>query len=191
MKKTLMGLAVLAMSLAPSMAFAQSATSTATESQKKEICQNNQKCADKKECKKGDFKGKGKCRPDKCREASIFETLNLTTEQQGQIKALNDARKVSCQEAMQKERENIAKGDTVKRDRKVRQEISRKYLSDLQTILTADQYVQFLEQNYVNSQSAPGHFKANKAKNVKNACEKACHSSARNAEKNVKPAKRG
>lgn len=146
----------MAMSLMPAAAMAQSQTKTAeTKSEKVD-----KKCPRKDKCERGDFRGKdGKRKHGKggdrvCKEQCLFESLNLTDDQKAKVKSLNEARQVSRQELFEQVRKARAMNDTsFKADKNLGQEINRKYLKDLQTILTADQYVQFLENNYLESQS--------------------------------------
>lgn len=181
MKKTLMGLAVLAMSLMPAVASAQTQSSNASD-------QNTQENVMRKGAKKhkGDRKiktdnrnakceaRKAKCdaRKVKCDGKKRFanergrmlrrdgrayadsvnmSTLNLTAEQKSKVKALNDARRVSAQEIRAKARQARQTNDTayIFDDTEI-QELQSQYLKDLRVILTSDQYVEFLENNYMN-----------------------------------------
>lgn len=99
----------------------------------------------KKECdRKGDFKrGERKCGKDSARVCNPFEGLNLTADQQSKLKAIPTPKAV-----MKAARKDKLENGTNPRDfvRTVR----RDYLSEVKQVLTADQYVQFLENNYVN-----------------------------------------
>lgn len=209
MKKTLMGLAVLAMSLLPAAANAQTENNSTSginientkgkaskkdKKDKKDRKDAKSKSGDKKgkdgrgkkgdgkcvkqgcqnqkaECKagkkgnrdmarKGDFKDQKKgrdfkgTRGGKAYNDSInFASLNLNDTQMAQIQALNEARRASVREKREQIRAAKAAGDTtfVMNDTEM-VELQSKYLKDLHEILTADQYVQFLENNYVNAQ---------------------------------------
>lgn len=138
MKKKILSLAIMAVAVfTASSAFAQAPAD-------KPCCGGK----DKKECRGGD---KAKCdRPDtKC--ANPFEGLNLTEAQQAQIKAIPcpaQSIKAACKDL---------KSDTTKMDRSqcaaVVKDIRKDYLSQIQAILSPEQYVQFLENQFVN---APG-----------------------------------
>lgn len=74
--------------------------------------------------------------------ANLFEGMNLTAEQQSQLKALTP-----CNSNKKRE------------DRKERREAAqtarKEYLAKVKSILTPEQYVQFLENSYLNM--APRH----------------------------------
>lgn len=117
-------------------------------------CDNKQCNANQSKCAataKGAKVQTKRCNPDSC----VFAALNLTETQQLQVKALNEARETSRKELRSAARQARIERDSVDRtDRAVKgKELNKKYLSDLREILTADQYVQFLENNYVNTAS--------------------------------------
>jgi len=91
MKKTFIGLAVLAMSLMPAAVMAQT-QSKATDEKAKTEKVDNKKHPRKDKSERGDFRSKGgKHKPDKknpgvCREQCIFETLSLTEDQKAKVK---------------------------------------------------------------------------------------------------------
>lgn len=166
MKKSILALACLAMSLAPAMATNGTPESNPDKVKTEKVCKRGEKQCKKDKAEKCDAAGKEKCgKQAKCKgakslgqrpmqETVIFESLNLTPEQQAQVKALNDARNVSRREMMQNLQKIREAGDSSMTEAKnAQKEISRKYLKDLQTVLTADQYVRFLQENYVNSQN--------------------------------------
>lgn len=157
MKKTFIGLAVLAMSLMPAAAMAQN-QSKATDEKAKTEKVDNKKHPRKDKSERGDFRGKGgkhkpgKKNPGVCREQCIFEALNLTEDQKAKVKSLNEAREVSRREMFEQVKKTRAMNDSsLKAAKNHGKDIDRKYLNDLTSILTADQYIQFLETNYVES----------------------------------------
>lgn len=79
--------------------------------------------------KKGDKDQKGAC---------LFDNLNLTDAQKAKIKAL-------------KENEKKARTENKEKARAERSNARKDYLANLKTILTPEQYVQFLENNYLNA----------------------------------------
>lgn len=157
MKKTFIGLAVLAMSLMPAAVMAQT-QSKATDEKAKTEKVDNKKHPRKDKSERGDFRSKGgKHKPDKknpgvCREQCIFETLSLTEDQKAKVKSLNEAREASRREMFEQVKKTRAMNDSsLKAAKNHGKDIDRKYLNDLKSILTADQYIQFLETNYVES----------------------------------------
>lgn len=90
---------------------------------------------------------------DSCRiggpACNPFEGLNLTPEQQQKI----DKLKKDCKASRDKERAEAREMQKAERDRKKARvkESREKYLKDIKAILTQDQYIQFLENNFVNA----------------------------------------
>lgn len=168
MKKTILGLAVLAMSIMPAVAASQTQSSDnsvkiensgkgnykgdKSKKGKKDI--KGKKCKEGKNCKDGKQKCKGmKGECKKIYNDSVnFESLNLNATQKAKIKALNDARRTSARELRENARKARATGDTsFVFDGSQVELLQSKYLKDLREVLTADQYVQFLENNYVKN----------------------------------------
>ena len=169
MKKTILGISFLLMAAFAGSASAQcpkEANCPDPENCKKEQCDKKdckdpeckkKDCSDcskdKKECRRRDDKGPRPGRHDmagaEARQAALFEGLNLTSEQQEKIKDLDKALKASRMEMKDK-----AKTDKSVRSHSAMIEnekaLRAKYLSDLQTILSGDQYMQFLQNFYVN-----------------------------------------
>lgn len=162
-KKFLSGTLLAAM-LLPMSAFAQNNNTTGVVESTSEfsVAECPQNCPEGRTCKfpkKGDKKGgkKVEYKGDraKCDSVCLFGNLNLSTEQQAQLNALNEARKQSRKEFAQAAKAAKEAGDTAFFKKNNRQELQKKYLSDLQTILTPAQYVQFLENSYLQDQSKP------------------------------------
>lgn len=90
---------------------------------------------------------KATCGPDSCNAPCFraFEGLNLTADQQTKLQALRQQGKVKADQkkADQKKAREEAK---TKRDQS-----RRDYLASVKAILTPEQYVQFLENSYVNA----------------------------------------
>ena len=143
---------------------------------KKNDCKNVKDCKEKKECKgakecgkdKPQRKGgpavprKGSVNPARfaAQESYDFTTLGLSPEQLEQVKVLNEnavndrrqiAESIRAERMAAKDSANVK--NPVRRD--FEKEARQKYLKDLRVILTSDQYVQFLEDNYT-SQSVRG-----------------------------------
>lgn len=141
MKKKILGIAAAIMTLVAINASAQTNTTT--------NCTNNQtKCQKAEKC----GKEKGKC-------VNPFDGLNLTDAQK---QSLKDIKKPSCKKdsSCTKANKECTKADKkeMKAERVQRMKTARKeYLSQIQQILTPEQYQQFLENNFVNS--APRHNK--------------------------------
>lgn len=141
MKKKIFGIAAAIMALVAINASAQTNTTT--------NCTNNQaKCQKAEKC----GKEKGKC-------VNPFDGLNLTDAQK---QSLKDIKKPSCKKdsGCTKANKECTKADKkeMKAERAQRMKTARKeYLSQIQQILTPEQYQQFLENNFVNG--APRHNK--------------------------------
>ena len=93
--------------------------------------------------------GKRKHKTDSCRQACMFEGINLTPDQLTALKAIPSPRDVMKAARQQ------AKTDTVKVDRKQLRELVRTtrmdYLKSIKNVLTPEQYSQFLENYFVNN----------------------------------------
>lgn len=84
--------------------------------------------------KKGECGKQGPC---------LFDNLNLTDAQKAKIQALKDNQK-KVKDAQKKER-----GERMEKAQAERNNARKDYLANLKTILTPEQYVQFLENNYL------------------------------------------
>lgn len=101
---------------------------------KADVCE--QPCKDKKQCDVPCANRPCNAAPD-CEAACPFDNLNLTDAQKEQFKALR-AKKVEACKAR-------------KQDKKAaRAECRRAALAEIKAILTPEQYVQFLENNFVD-----------------------------------------
>lgn len=109
--------------------------------------------AQQQDCKKAcDKKEKKECVQDKkeCRKgANVFANLNLTDDQKAKLKALRE----NCQK--QRFEKEKAKRDSAKAKREARMKEQRQerenFLKEIKSILTAEQYVQFLENEFLKS----------------------------------------
>ncbi len=130
MKKKIFGLALLAISM---LSFTAAAGDNDTKCDKK--------CANTAQCTKG---GK-ECKKD---ALCPFEGLNLSEAQQLKVKAL--------QEKQQVERKAKKEGEKAKKEaRKAERKLAKEnYLKELKSILTPEQYVQFLENQYLRTEKA-------------------------------------
>lgn len=132
MRKTIISIAVASAAIFSGTAFAQNTTTTPN-------AKNGAACTEQCVKDKGQ-KGQKPC---------PFDGLNLTTKQQESLKALNEQTMKARQEAGKQ-----AKADKQKQqaDRMAAKQAARKeYLAKVKAILTPEQYVQFLENNYVNA----------------------------------------
>ena len=159
MKKTILGLAFLAIASVSFSAAAQNANNN-TE------CANKTECVAKK-CAKGDKAGKQKgdrkafdAKKQAAREAALFEGINLTTEQKGRIEALNGAVKTSRQELKQAAKTARQNHDTTFNMRAQNKALRSKYIKDLGEILNSDQMITYLENYYVMTGGQKGHGKS-------------------------------
>lgn len=108
-------------------------------------------------------------RPDKAPKYNPFDGLNLTEQQQTAINNLQNERRQACTAAAKAKKEQKAdkqKADKQKVDPKQKAEqrkASREaYLAKVKSILTPEQYTQFLENVYVNAAPAHGNMDAKK-----------------------------
>ena len=125
MKKSLLSMAVVAVSV---FTFGAMARDNNGKSCDKKFC-------DKKECCDKDAKcGKEGKRP--C--PNPFEGLNLTQEQQAKLKDMAPCGKKAIKQKQRETRDSIARAGRLD------------YLKGVKSVLTADQYVQFLENVFVS-----------------------------------------
>ncbi len=134
MKKTVSSLLIATMSLCSVSAFAQAKTQECNNDCKKEC---TTECAKPEKCRKGDKKT---CNP--------FEGLNLTEQQQAALKAIPCPREV-MKASRQQCKDNKTECNKADR-RKMSKDIKLNYLKQVKSVLTPEQYVQFLENNFVN-----------------------------------------
>lgn len=141
MKKKIFGLAAAIMAFVAINASAQSSTSTTTSCPAQAKCQKAEKCS----------KEQSQC-------TSPFAGLNLT---EAQKQALNNLKKPSCKgdsackanqaQCKAKKEEYKAAKKQLKSDRAENMKAARKdYLAQVKSILTPEQYQQFLENNFIN-----------------------------------------
>lgn len=82
------------------------------------------------------------CAQSKC---NPFEGLNLTGQQQAQLKELREQHAAKNKEKCEKARKDKAEA------RECRKECKKNYLAQVKAILTPEQYVTFLENTYINT----------------------------------------
>lgn len=164
MKKTLFSIALMALAAIPS--FAQSQNCKNVQNCQQTVCNGPQNC-------NNDSCDKKICSFD--RSAALFEGINLSNSQRERIDALNakvraerdQARadfqkgkaeaKKAAQEMSADERKaaKMASKEAKKDAKKARMEARKAgktaYLAEMKTILTADQYVKYLENAYTNA----------------------------------------
>ncbi len=164
MKKAIIGLAFLSIAALPFSASAQN--------QADKSCNSKTECINKnRQCAKSDKKGKC-CKIRKCKDArpDLFEGIELTTEQQGKIEALNNAAKLSRQQIKEQAKNAREKKDTTYNPRAAHKELRGKYINDLGEILTSEQMVVYLKNFYVNNASHHRGKKAIAMKHGKHQC---------------------
>lgn len=100
-------------------------------------------------CPQTECTAPGECRPEKCRPDNCpFEGLNLTADQQAQVKALRE----DCAKQRKADKEQL-KADARKAcDARKADALTKRadYLAKLKAILTPEQYVKFLENSFTN-----------------------------------------
>ncbi|MCM1369769.1 MAG: hypothetical protein NC204_05285 [Candidatus Amulumruptor caecigallinarius] len=90
-------------------------------------------------------------RKDKSCKSNPFANLNLSEDQKSKIKTLGSENRKAKTEFMQKAGTARENKDTTFKFKKGIKELKTNYLKGLREILTSDQYIQFLENNYVNN----------------------------------------
>lgn len=131
MKKTVLGLAIAAMSFTAFSTMAQT-----TGCNNAATCSNEQVCATNTACTKADT------------VCPLFEGLNLTDAQKSQLQTLNANRRIA-REQMAKARKETKMRD-VQAARVDRRASKKEYLEEVKAIIGPDQYVTFLENVYIN-----------------------------------------
>lgn len=173
MKKKIFGIALVAMSLISFPSMAQTSASTA--GKKDGTCQKA--CRD----------GKQKC--GKERDGSMcnpFEGLSLSADQQTKLKALQEKRMAERKEKSDKAKASAQVG---RQDRMAkRQECRKQFLAEVKSILTPEQYVQFLENNFQSKGCKAGKGHGHGCRNDKKACQK--HDGKRHGNRMVKDCKK-
>lgn len=145
MKKKIITLAIASMFTLGISAFAQSP-------QNDNNCQNTENClrdgrkCTKKDDKKCNRKDDRQCKEKKC--VNPFEGLNLTEQQQAAIANIPSPRKVM--KAARDQKSDATKSPEMRQA--VARDIRVNYLNQVKAVLTPEQYVQFLENNFVNAQ---------------------------------------
>lgn len=157
MNKKILALAIAAVTLMASSASAQNNRCNAPANN----CKTEQCTAapcDKKVCKKADCNypdcTKNCCQKQRCnkkdrKQCRMFESLNLTQDQQSRIAAITPPREVI---------KAAVKNGTVKQGENMREyvrTVRADYLKSVKQVLTPDQYNKFLENFFVNA--APNH----------------------------------
>lgn len=142
MKKTILSVAILLVSTLGLTAVAQTST-------------NSQTCPNQTECTKA-----GKARPNP------FEGLNLTEQQKSELQAIapqkparicDKAQNGTCDKAKARKADKTKQQSKVDKqakraeNRQQMMQYRRDYLAKVKNILTPEQYVQFLENNYVDN----------------------------------------
>lgn len=98
-----------------------------------------------------DLAGQAACNKDKkCDKPCPFDGLNITDAQKAQLQQLQQAKREQAKQQKQEKRCEM---------KAERQQAKRQYLADVKAILTPDQYVLFLENFYVNTNPGGMHHK--------------------------------
>lgn len=121
----------------------------------------NDKKADSK-CTNTECTHQKKCDKDCKKAINPFEGLNLTADQQAKLEAL----KQNCPAKAERQKaDKQSKNDEQKANMKAqRAQGKRDFLAQVKGILTPEQYVQFLENSFVNAQNRHGNMDRNKGK---------------------------
>ncbi len=156
MKKRILGVAFMIMSLVAFGSIAQ--TQNTDNKAKQEKVENLRK--EKKEKKgkkiKGDKTRSGKVKSDKKQNRkNPYEGLTLTETQKTQLQQLDSRRKME-----RREKSNMAKAEKQRRDSSARAErraAKKQYLEEVKAIIGPDQYVVYLENQVLNGNKATHH----------------------------------
>lgn len=142
MKKKVLGLALVAMSLAAFNGSAQNTTTVDnTVCKENRICTKNVDCKNQATCLRGDIKGR-------VAKADPYAGLTLTDAQKAKLEQLDNKCRTARKEQAQARQEKRLKNDA---DRRTECKAARKsYLEEVKTIIGPDQYVVFLENMYIN-----------------------------------------
>lgn len=170
MKKKILGIAMIAMSL---VAFSGVAQNNKIENSNEKGKVENVK--GKKGDKKGDRNFDKKDKKEKCgfdkkekkgdrnyakgerKDKNPFANMNLTDAQQQKLQQLNESRRVAREQKKMALKEEKQRNDSIKKVERLADKKS--YLEEVKAIIGPDQYVVFLENYYING----GHNKGIKA----------------------------
>lgn len=158
MTKKIMTIAVAVATLFSFSSFAQT-----TDACKKEgKCVKTEKCEGKRDCKKECKKdGRRDCKKGDMKKCfNPFQGIELTADQQTKLKAIPTPRQVLKASKKEKSATNVNPMEFVKNVRK-------DYLRQIKQVLTPEQYVQFLENSYLNQHSGHGPKGIKGGKNMK------------------------
>lgn len=150
MKKKVLSIALVAMSLVSFSSMAQNKTNDLT-------------------VKQETVKGKKADKQSRRTQVNPFDGLNLTETQKSQLQQLDESRKTAREQQAQARRENKHLNDSARIAQ--RQASKKTYLEEVKAIVGPEQYVIFLENMYVNN-GGNRHGKAISSK-VKNGKDKA------------------
>lgn len=107
-----------------------------------------QKCDGPQACNSQQCGNPGDCKKAYC----PFDGLNLTDAQKAQIKEIRAKQAEACKaNCPDKQAKKDAKKAEKQARREARQQARRDFLAQVKTVLTPEQYIQFLENNFVNS----------------------------------------
>lgn len=143
MKKKILSIALIAMSLvsftgvAQNVASSQSVSTEKVEKVKKDGRKDDRK---DKDGKKADRKNKGE-------KKNPFAGMNLTEAQQQQLQQLNESRRAAREQQKMAKKETKQRNDSIKKAERIADK--KAYLEQVKSIIGPDQYVVFLENAYV------------------------------------------
>lgn len=165
MKKVILSLAILvATSISAFAATDNNADAKSPACKSQTTCSRNGVCGDKKD------------KP--CKRDKAFEGINLTAEQKSKLEELRKNReearknkvegKACCKDSKEcKDKKDCPKNNlTAEQKKQMKAELKakkleakKKYLNDVKSILTPEQYNQFLENSYLSKSDVKGHGK--------------------------------
>ena len=164
MKKRILSIALIAMSLVSFTGFAQNAANNTEEIQKENVMGiKGDKKDGRPDKKRSDKKGKGKMdrgdrkggRMEKMRKGDPFADMNLSDSQRQQLNQLNSERKAAREQKMAARKETKQRNDSARMAE--RRADKKDYLNKVKAIVGPEQYVVFLENVYVNGNGGNQH----------------------------------
>ncbi len=133
MKKKVLGLALIAMSLVAFDGAARSASDNISSAKGA----------------KENVKGKKADRKERHARVNPFEGLDLTEAQQAKLQQLDSKRQSERREQMQARKKNRQHQYAVRKE--ARRKAKEEYLKEIKEVLGSDKYVAFLENSYINA----------------------------------------
>lgn len=134
MKKRILGMALIAMSLVTFTGIAQKKTDNVNRNT------TNTECTSQKDCRRGNFK-----------RVTPFDKLNLTDAQKSQLKQIDRKHRDARRAEADSRRADRRRSDSARIEN--RRADKRAYLDEVKNVVGPDNYVIFLEESYIATPS--------------------------------------